>query len=184
MRAYLRAALLSLAALVLVLGDDQARAAPPVTSAVVRIPSHGASATIIETRQGCTLLLGCAHAFAAMHADDFRIQEDARAAGFRCRNQCGSHMAARIDHRPAGLLQVGRHAVVRSVRRHRSWLTSGLRSGVFLGKRYRAELVPNSSPSDENFGAPQRWEHFSPRQVPARPPFCARTCASWRSPAR
>lgn len=34
--------------------------------AVVRLPSHGASATIIETRRGRTLLLGCGHAFAGL----------------------------------------------------------------------------------------------------------------------
>lgn len=31
--------------------------------AVVRVPSHGASATVIATRAGKSLLLGCAHAF-------------------------------------------------------------------------------------------------------------------------
>jgi hypothetical protein len=31
--------------------------------AVVRLPSHGASATIIHTEEGRTLLLGCGHAF-------------------------------------------------------------------------------------------------------------------------
>ncbi len=31
--------------------------------AVVRLPSHGASATIIETQKGRTVLLGCGHAF-------------------------------------------------------------------------------------------------------------------------
>jgi hypothetical protein len=31
--------------------------------AVVRLPSHGASATVIATEPGQTLLLGCAHAF-------------------------------------------------------------------------------------------------------------------------
>ncbi|OAI46872.1 hypothetical protein AYO44_10475 [Planctomycetaceae bacterium SCGC AG-212-F19] len=52
------------AALVLAAGHDQARAVPPDAAfAVVRIPSHGASATIIESRQGRTWLLGCAHAF-------------------------------------------------------------------------------------------------------------------------
>jgi hypothetical protein len=32
-------------------------------SAVVRLPSHGASATVIHTEKGRTLLLGCGHAF-------------------------------------------------------------------------------------------------------------------------
>ncbi|MBY0522210.1 MAG: serine protease [Gemmataceae bacterium] len=64
MRAFLRATLLSLALLALVASSDQTTAAPPAAaSAVVRIPSHGASATVIETRAGYTLLLGCAHAF-------------------------------------------------------------------------------------------------------------------------
>lgn len=31
--------------------------------AVVRVPSHGASATVIQTERGRALLLGCAHAF-------------------------------------------------------------------------------------------------------------------------
>ncbi len=52
------------AALVLAAGHGQARAVPPSpAAAVVRIPSHGASATVIDTRDGATLLLGCAHAF-------------------------------------------------------------------------------------------------------------------------
>ncbi len=48
-------------------GLQQASAAPPsstrVAHAVVRLPSHGASATIIETAKGRTVLLGCGHAF-------------------------------------------------------------------------------------------------------------------------
>lgn len=32
-------------------------------SAVVRVPSHGASATVIHTEEGRSLLLGCAHAY-------------------------------------------------------------------------------------------------------------------------
>jgi hypothetical protein len=36
---------------------------PPCVNAVVRIPSHGASATVIETGDGYAILLGCAHAF-------------------------------------------------------------------------------------------------------------------------
>jgi len=53
------------AALVLVAAPGQARAVPPSDAAfaVVRLPSHGASATVIETRPGRTWLLGCAHAF-------------------------------------------------------------------------------------------------------------------------
>jgi hypothetical protein len=58
-------------------GLQQASAVPPPRSertalrtelahAVVRLPSHGASATIIETRKGRTLLLGCGHAFAGL----------------------------------------------------------------------------------------------------------------------
>jgi hypothetical protein len=64
---HFRSSALVFAALVLALGHGQTRAVPPssanVAQAVVRIPSHGASATVIETRQGHTLLLGCAHAF-------------------------------------------------------------------------------------------------------------------------
>src|SRR5262245_64099876 len=57
-------ALLPIAALVLAAGHGQTRAVPPLAAhAVVRIPSHGASATVIETRAGSSLLLGCAHAF-------------------------------------------------------------------------------------------------------------------------
>jgi trypsin-like peptidase len=41
----------------------QGTAATSITNAVVRIPSHGASATVIHTEQGRTLLLGCAHAY-------------------------------------------------------------------------------------------------------------------------
>jgi hypothetical protein len=60
----LRPFALLFAVLVLVAGHDQTRAAPPdAAHAVVRIPSHGASATVIETQPGRTLLLGCAHAF-------------------------------------------------------------------------------------------------------------------------
>jgi hypothetical protein len=58
-----RPSLLLFAALVLAAGHGQARAVPPCTLAVVRLPSHGASATVIDTRPGVTLLLGCAHAF-------------------------------------------------------------------------------------------------------------------------
>src|SRR5258707_13311889 len=60
---------LLLAALVLAhlaaLGPLQAqdRAATSLTDAVVRISSHGASATEIYTTQGRTLLLGCGHAY-------------------------------------------------------------------------------------------------------------------------
>lgn len=57
----LRPLLQSVAALSLVFGASQGRAAPP--DAVVRITSHGASATIIHTENGKTLLLGCAHAY-------------------------------------------------------------------------------------------------------------------------
>ena len=41
------------------------RAVPPAQAplAVVRLPSHGASATVIATEPGKTLLLGCGHAF-------------------------------------------------------------------------------------------------------------------------
>jgi hypothetical protein len=59
----LRLSALLLAALVLAAGHGRARAVPPAACAVVRIPSHGASATVIETQPGKTLLLGCAHAF-------------------------------------------------------------------------------------------------------------------------
>jgi hypothetical protein len=59
----LRSSLLLFAALVLAAGHDQARAVPPSVFAVVRLPSHGASATVIDTRPGATLLLSCAHAF-------------------------------------------------------------------------------------------------------------------------
>jgi hypothetical protein len=60
----LRLSALLFAALVLVAGHGRARAVPPPAAhAVVRIPSHGASATVIATRPGYTLLLGCAHAF-------------------------------------------------------------------------------------------------------------------------
>jgi hypothetical protein len=52
------------AALVVAAGHGPARAVPPAAvHAVVRLPSHGASATVIETRAGATWLLGCAHAF-------------------------------------------------------------------------------------------------------------------------
>ena len=54
--------LFSALALAAVLGRAGA-APPPAVNAVVRIPSHGASATVIETGPGYTLLLGCAHAF-------------------------------------------------------------------------------------------------------------------------
>jgi hypothetical protein len=43
------------------LGATQSTAAPP--DAVVRIISHGASATVIYTENGRSLLLGCAHAY-------------------------------------------------------------------------------------------------------------------------
>src|SRR5207245_4225665 len=41
------------------------RAAPPGQTplAVVRLPSHGASGTVIATEPGKTLILGCGHAF-------------------------------------------------------------------------------------------------------------------------
>ncbi|HEV3444682.1 MAG TPA: hypothetical protein VG099_08575 [Gemmataceae bacterium] len=57
-----------LAALLLVLVGSQLlpaqdRAATSLTDAVVRMPSHGASATVIYTTQGRTLLLGCGHAY-------------------------------------------------------------------------------------------------------------------------
>src|SRR5262245_41615811 len=61
---HFRSSALLFAALALALGQGQTRAVPPSSAnAVVRIPAHGASATVIETRQGHTLLLGCAHAF-------------------------------------------------------------------------------------------------------------------------
>lgn len=60
----LRLSALLFAVLALAAGHGRARAVPPPAAyAVVRIPSHGASATIIESRAGYTLLLGCAHAF-------------------------------------------------------------------------------------------------------------------------
>jgi hypothetical protein len=50
--------------------ERQASAVPPLTQdpqqctwAVVRMPSHGASATVIYTETGRTYLLGCGHAF-------------------------------------------------------------------------------------------------------------------------
>jgi Trypsin-like peptidase domain len=49
------------ASLVLVFLVRPIRAGPE--DAVVRLPSHGASATVIYTSTGRTLLLGCAHAF-------------------------------------------------------------------------------------------------------------------------
>lgn len=49
------------AVLVVLLLVVSAGAAPQ--DAVVRIPSHGASATVIHSEQGRTLLLGCAHAY-------------------------------------------------------------------------------------------------------------------------
>jgi hypothetical protein len=49
------------AAVSLGFGAAQGTAAPP--DSVVRIPSHGASATVIYTEEGRTLLLGCAHAY-------------------------------------------------------------------------------------------------------------------------
>jgi hypothetical protein len=52
---------LSVAAVFLGLGASQGTAAPP--DAVVRISSHGASATVIHTEKGRSLLLGCAHAY-------------------------------------------------------------------------------------------------------------------------
>src|SRR5689334_17957136 len=59
-----------LAALCLLASSTQpARAVPPsavasdLPKAVVRIPSHGASATVIFTEKDRTFLLGCAHAF-------------------------------------------------------------------------------------------------------------------------
>jgi hypothetical protein len=42
-------------------GRGQSRA--ELSKAVVRLPSHGASATVIETANGRTVLLGCGHAF-------------------------------------------------------------------------------------------------------------------------
>jgi hypothetical protein len=50
-----------LAALLFALASASASAAPP--DAVVRIPSHGASGTVIQTGPGKTLILSCAHAF-------------------------------------------------------------------------------------------------------------------------
>jgi hypothetical protein len=69
-----RASLFSftIAALALLLTSRQASAAPPSSAhrqseelvlAVVRMPSHGASATVIHTEQGKSLLLSCGHAF-------------------------------------------------------------------------------------------------------------------------
>lgn len=40
-----------------------AQTPPPATWAVVRIPSHGATCTVIYSEQGRTFLLGCAHAY-------------------------------------------------------------------------------------------------------------------------
>jgi hypothetical protein len=52
--------------------------------AVVRVPSHGASATVISTCPGKSLLLGCAHAFeaSALHSP---IQLDVPAKSHRAR---------------------------------------------------------------------------------------------------
>lgn len=50
--------------------------------AVVRLPSHGASATVMETREGRTLLLSCGHAFVG--EDRFKpivVDAPARLAG-------------------------------------------------------------------------------------------------------
>ena len=59
--------LLLLAALALCQPAHRAQAAPPspeeLANAVVRLPSHGASATVIETQTGRSLLLSCGHAF-------------------------------------------------------------------------------------------------------------------------
>lgn len=60
-----RAALVVLAFVIFVDPIQPARAVPPdqASLAVVRLPSHGASATVIATEPGKTLLLGCGHAF-------------------------------------------------------------------------------------------------------------------------
>jgi len=59
--------LLLIAALALFQPAHRASAAPPsteeLTHAVVRLSSHGASATVIATQTGRTLLLSCGHAF-------------------------------------------------------------------------------------------------------------------------
>jgi len=73
--------LLLLAALVLA-APGQTRADPPAVHAVVRLPSHGASATVIETQPGRTLLLGCAHAFeGSARARPIRLDVPAPEAG-------------------------------------------------------------------------------------------------------
>lgn len=44
-------------------GDCQQPSSVPATWAVIRIPSHGASATVIWTGDGQSWILGCAHAY-------------------------------------------------------------------------------------------------------------------------
>jgi hypothetical protein len=65
--AHLLRATLALLAITIALAMPmpQAGAVPPGESplAVVRLPSHGASATVIATEPGKTLVLGCGHAF-------------------------------------------------------------------------------------------------------------------------
>jgi hypothetical protein len=50
-------------ALLLVTSQPPSPTAQQEASAVIRMPSHGASATIIYTMQGHTYILSCAHAF-------------------------------------------------------------------------------------------------------------------------
>src|SRR5438132_3898578 len=61
LRPFLAALVLALAGLGHLRGQD--RAVPPIANAVVRISSHGASATVICTETGRTWLLGCGHAY-------------------------------------------------------------------------------------------------------------------------
>lgn len=66
---WLLALLVSVCLSVAVSRSDGPAGVPPVTYAVVRIKSHGASATVIYTEPGRSLLLGCAHAYRGQGAN-------------------------------------------------------------------------------------------------------------------
>lgn len=65
--------------------------------AVVRLPSHGASATVISTGPGRTLLLGCAHAYRGADATKpMRVDAPSPAPGSK---RTGGIRLLAVDHR-------------------------------------------------------------------------------------
>lgn len=69
----LRGGLWAMTVLLLVVASAQAE--PPLSNAVIRIPSHGCSGTVIETTSGRSVILSCAHAFEGADANK-KIQLD------------------------------------------------------------------------------------------------------------